>query len=86
MSAFLHTLWDLASSLAAGLLVLQLAWIGWVLFLQPCCSHEEVRAKSWRVLRLVVPSYRDEMRHLRSFANLMLNCVSELRLGRKDGC
>ena len=43
---------------------------------------EEIKAKSWRVLRLMVPSYMDEMRHPHIFANLRLNCVSEMRGGK----
>lgn len=85
-STFRRSLQDLASSLAARVLVLLPVWIAWLPFPQPRCSHWEVRAKSWRVLRLMVPSYTDEMRHLRTSANLRLNHVSEMRFGKEDGC
>lgn len=65
---------------------LPLAQVGWLPFPQPRRSHGEVRAEAWRVLRLVVPSYTGEMRHPRTFASLRLNRVSEIRLGREDGC
>lgn len=66
--------------------MLPLAWVGWMSFPQPHYSHGEVRDKSWRVLRLVVPSYMDEMRQLHTFVNLRLNHVSETRLGREGRC